>query len=161
MGELAVRLAVLAVVVLIAAAISWRMGRRRPAVPTQPVTHGVPAQLDRNDFARPEAPWLVVTFSSTTCESCADVVKKASILESDQVAIDDVTFQDRPGLHERYHVTAAPTLVIADADGVVRESFVGSVSATHLWAALAELRDPGSVEGGACEEQPSRTERAT
>jgi hypothetical protein len=30
----------------------------------------------------------------------------------------------------------------------VRRSFMGPVSSTHLWAAVAELRDPGSVPPG-------------
>ena len=33
-----------------------------------------------------------------------------------------------------------PMVLIADAEGVVRKSFVGSVSATDLWAAVAEIR---------------------
>jgi len=35
--------------------------------------------------------------------------------------------------------------LIADADGVVQRAFVGSVSATDLWAAVADVRLPGSV----------------
>ena len=45
-------------------------------------------------------------------------------------------------------ITAVPTLVVADADGVVRASFLGPVTATDLWAAVAELREPGSVPPG-------------
>jgi len=33
-----------------------------------------------------------------------------------------------------------PIVVIADLDGVVRKSFVGPMSATDLWAAVAEAR---------------------
>ncbi len=32
-------------------------------------------------------------------------------------------------------------VLVADADGVVRASFVGSPSAADLWAAVAELRE--------------------
>ena len=39
-------------------------------------------------------------------------------------------------------------VVIADAEGVVHRSFLGTVSATHLWAAVAEARDPGSAPPG-------------
>ena len=35
--------------------------------------------------------------------------------------------------------------VVADADGVVRRAFVGAFTATDLWAAVAELRVPGST----------------
>jgi hypothetical protein len=37
---------------------------------------------------------------------------------------------------------------VADQDGSVRASFLGPVSSTHLWAAVAELREPGSVPPG-------------
>jgi hypothetical protein len=48
-------------------------------------------------------------------------------------------------MHRRYEIAAVPTTVIADADGVVLRAFVGSFTATDLWAAIAELRDPGST----------------
>ncbi|HEY4332527.1 MAG TPA: hypothetical protein VGM78_08160, partial [Ilumatobacteraceae bacterium] len=47
-------------------------------------------------------------------------------------------------LHTRYKIDAVPTLVIADREGVVRASFLGPVSATDLWAACAEARQPGA-----------------
>ena len=61
--------------------------RRRPDAPTQPA-RSVPTQLDRADFARPDAPWLVAVFTSATCHTCADVVAKAEVLASDDVAVD-------------------------------------------------------------------------
>ena len=39
-----------------------------------------------------------------------------------------------------------PCLVIADADGVVQDGFIGPVTATDVWAAVAEARDPGSID---------------
>ena len=33
-----------------------------------------------SDFARPDAPWLVVVFSSATCDACASMVAKAHVL---------------------------------------------------------------------------------
>ena len=119
--------------------------RRRADVPTQPRSWEAPAQLDRADFDRPEAPWLVCVFSSATCSTCADVVAKAEVLRSPDVAVQDVEAVADKALHDRYRIEAVPIVAIADADGVVRESFVGPVSSTHLWAALAELREPGSV----------------
>ena len=35
-------------------------------------------------------------------------------------------------------------ILVADAEGVVRRAFVGATSATDLWAAVAELREPGT-----------------
>lgn len=121
--------------------------RRRavPDRPTQPRRAAVPAQLDRADFDRPEAPWLVAVFSSATCLSCADTWAKASQLESAAVAVQDVDVAARPDLHRRYGIDAVPIVVVADGDGVVQASFVGTPSAADLWATVAELRDPGSA----------------
>jgi hypothetical protein len=104
----------------------------------------VPAQLDRADFDRPDAPWLVAVFTSATCHTCADVVAKAEVLASDDVAVAHAEWQADKELHERYGIDGVPLLVIADAAGVVRRSFAGPVSATDLWAAVAAARDEPS-----------------
>jgi hypothetical protein len=136
---------IIAVVILAAAvAIAALLRRKKPQPPTQ-TRWAVPAQLDRGDFERADAPWLVVVFSSTTCLGCADAVAKAAVLASDEVAVADVAFPIRKDLHERYAIEAAPTILIADHEGVVHASFVGTPSATDLWAAVAEARDPGST----------------
>ena len=114
--------------------------RRRPPEPPPRDVYPTPKQLDRADFPRPEAPWLVVLFTSRSCDSCAGLRDKAAALESDEVAVTEVEYFARPELHERYHVEAAPMTLIADADGVVRVSFVGAFAAPELWTAVAELR---------------------
>jgi hypothetical protein len=129
----------IALFAVLAALAWWLERRRRRDVPTQ--SPGVaPVQLDRADFARPDAPWLVVLFTSDTCDSCAGLYDKAAALESDEVAVIEVEFFARRELHERYHVDAAPMTLIADADGVVRGSFLGAFAASELWTAVAELR---------------------
>ncbi len=128
------------VVAVVAALVLQR--RTRPDAPTQPSQYEVPAQLDRHDFERPDAPWLVVVFSSATCASCQGTVDRARPLESDQVAVEEVELGARPDLHQRYAIDAVPMLLVADADGVVRASFIGVPTAADLWAALAELREP-------------------
>ncbi len=130
--------------VVVAGIVAGALRRRRPEPPTQ-TRWAVPTQLDRADFEQPTAPWLVVVFSSTTCLSCEQAVAKASVLASREVAVQDVTYQGRPDLHDRYHIEAAPTIVVADAEGVVRASFVSTPTATDLWAAVAEARFPGST----------------
>jgi hypothetical protein len=107
----------------------------------------VPTQLDRRDFSRPDSPWLVAVFSSATCQSCAKAVGVARVMESPQVAVDDVEVGARKDVHDRYGIEAVPTIVVADAEGVVRASFVGPPTATDLWAAVAEVREPGSTPG--------------
>src|SRR3954451_4430512 len=137
--------ALIAVGVLVIALAVGAVLRRKRAVdaPTQP-TFATPRQIDRADFDDPETPWLVAVFSSATCMTCADVVAKAMVLRCSQVGVVDVEYSAAPALHRKYNVDAVPIAVIADCDGVVRASFVGPMSATDLWAAVAEVRDPGS-----------------
>jgi hypothetical protein len=134
------RLAVAAAIVVVAVVVAVVARRRRPDAPTQP-GRAVPAQLDRSDFARPDAPWLVAVFTSATCDACAGVVAKAEVLASDDVAVEPVEWQSRKDVHARYRIDGVPLLVIADAAGVVRGSFAGPVSATDLWAAVAAARE--------------------
>jgi hypothetical protein len=138
--------AVLVVVAVVVAIVVQR--RQRTDAPTQPRSYAVPAQLDRQDFARPEAPWLVVLFSSATCLSCEGLRDKAAQLESEAVAVQEAEAVADKVLHDRYAIDAVPMLVIADAAGVVRASFIGPVTATDLWATMADLREPGSVPPG-------------
>lgn len=141
----------LAVAVVAVAAIVAQVVRRRrvPDAPTQP-RYELPAQLDRGDFAG--AGWLVAVFTSDTCSTCADVVSKAEVVASEEVDVEIVSFQRRKDLHERYDIDAVPCLVIADGSGVVHRGFVGPVTATDLWAAVADARDPGSIESsGECD----------
>ena len=113
----------------------------------------------RNDFVRPEAPWLVAVFTSSMCDTCAGVWERAELLTSDQVATQRIDFQTDKALHERYNIDGVPTLVVADADGAVKRGFLGPVTATDLWAAVADEREPGSVSPGChtgeLDDQPS------
>jgi hypothetical protein len=138
------RIALAVALALAAALAAWLVRRRQaPEAPTQP-RYGAPAQLDRADFARPDAPWLVALFSSATCSTCADMRGKVAALASGQVAVEDVEVGARADVHRRYAIEAVPIVCIADAHGVVRASFVGPCTATDLWAAVAEARSPGS-----------------
>jgi hypothetical protein len=136
------RIVIAAALVGIAVIVALVIERRRPAPPTQP-TWAVPSQLDRDDFVRPDAPWLVVVFTSGTCDTCRDVLVKARPLESDDVALQEVEAVERKDLHQRYAIDAVPLLVVADAEGVVRGSLVGPASAEEIWLAVSEVRDRG------------------
>ncbi len=133
------RLVVVVLVVLGAMALAFVLQRRRPDPPTQ-ARWKVPSQLDRSDFPRPEAPWLVAVFTSTTCDACAGTMAKSEVLACEEVAVAEVELGSNPALHRRYDIDAVPTMVIADRSGVVRASFVGPPPASDLWAAMAELR---------------------
>jgi hypothetical protein len=133
------RVVIATVVVIVAVVVAVLVERRKPAAPTQG-SWSVPAQLDRNDFDRPEAPWLVAVFTSATCESCAQARDKAVVLASAEVVVQEVEVSARRDLHDRYAIAAVPTVLVADGDGVVQASFVGPPTATDLWAALADAR---------------------
>jgi len=130
--------------VLLASVVAFVLNRRRPAPPTQSKVP-IPAQLDRADFPGPERPWLVVVWTSATCESCARATAKARLLESDQVAYAELPWQEHKDLHSRYGIEDVPLVLVADAAGVVQVSFVGTPNFTDLVGAVAEAREPGST----------------
>jgi hypothetical protein len=139
-----VRLGIAAVIVLAAMVIAVIVNRRRKVAPVRDA-YPVPAQLDRRDFPRPDSPWLVVLFSSQRCDSCLGVAGKVDVLRSAAVETFEACEEEHADLHRRYEIAGIPTVVIADAEGVVRRAFVGAPSATDLWAAVAELRAPGAT----------------
>lgn len=130
-----------AVVVGLAAVAVALVLRRRAVRPLEPAANWhVPTTLQRRDFERPEAPWLVVAFTSATCHTCAATWERTRMLESAEVAVQQVEAKADRELHERYRVDAVPLVVVADADGGVQAHFLGPVAAADLWGALAELR---------------------
>ncbi len=140
------RFVLAAVVVAVAAVVAILVERRRPDAPTQgppSAAWPAPTQLDRADFGRPDAPWLVAIFTSATCQSCAEALTRAEVLRSEAVVVEEAEYSARGDLHSRYRIEAVPTIVVADAEGVVQASFVGPPSAADLWAAVAGARDQG------------------
>jgi hypothetical protein len=141
---MAARIAIGVVILAAVGLLAWWLQRRPPAPPPRDA-YPVPQQLDRNDFPRPAAAWLVALFSSTDCDSCQGLGAKLLALESADVATVELEAHEHSDLHGRYALAAIPTTVIADHEGVVRKSFVGAFTATDLWAAVAELRDGSQV----------------
>jgi hypothetical protein len=131
-----IAVALFAVVAVIALTLERRRRTNAP-LQGQPV---VPAQLDRVDFPRPEAAWLVVVFTSANCESCEGLFDKVAPLESPDVAVVEVQYPSGKELHRRYAINAAPLTVVADAQGVVCASVLGAFNASEVWAAVAQLR---------------------
>ena len=135
-----IRLVVIALVVA-AAVVAGRISRRRATdAPTQ-ASSATPTQLDRADFSQIDARWLVVVFTSATCDSCSDVAAKARVLASKHVAVQIVEYSQNRELHRRYAIDSVPCLLMADSSGVVRQSYLGPVTATDLWAGLARVRE--------------------
>jgi hypothetical protein len=136
------RALIAAAIAVVAIGVAALIRRRKPDGP--PVdAFPTPRQLRRDDFPRPDAPWLVALFSSTTCGSCPDLAAKIAPLDSSEVTVVEVTYQDQRDLHDRYRISAVPMVAVADHEGVVKAAFVGPTSATDIWAAVAELRAPG------------------
>ena len=135
-----IRFVIVGVVVVIALLANLWQRKRQVDAPTQGASE-VPSQIDRADFARPDAPWIVLAFTSATCQTCSDIERKVRVLETNSVAIQILEYTAQRELHERYKIDAVPTVLMADAKGVVQANFLGPVSATDLWAALARARD--------------------
>jgi DNA-binding transcriptional regulator of glucitol operon len=152
------RALIVVVLAVVAVAVAFVVQRRRAAPAPTNTSHTLPDRLDRGDFDQPDAPWLVAVFTSATCSTCAGVWEKARVLASDQVTVQQLEAASDRELHGKYRVTAVPGIVIADAAGVVRARFLGPVTATDLWASLAELRAPGTLPAEApCADLPPRT----
>jgi hypothetical protein len=135
-----IRFVIVGVVVVVALLANLWQRKRQVDAPTQGASE-VPSQIDRADFVRPDAPWIVLAFTSATCQTCSDIERKVRVLETNSVATHILEYTAERELHERYKIDAVPTVLIADANGVVQANFLGPVSATDLWAALARVRD--------------------
>lgn len=147
------RIVIAAVLLVIAGVVAVVLERRRAASATVTVArdeYSVARQIDRRDFPRPEAPWLVVLFSADRCDNCANVRPKLAALESAEVAVFDAEEARSGSLHRKYGVEAVPMTLLADTEGVVVDAYFGRVTATDLWAAVAEARQPGSRPPGGC-----------
>ena len=135
------RLILAAVLVVVALIVAGVVQRRRLDAPTQARNALIPQQLDRADFERPETDWLVVVFSSSTCDACAEALVKAQSLAAHDVVVQEVVWQTSRDLHERYAIDTVPSLVIAGIDGAVEAGFIGPPPTSELWAAMSSLRD--------------------
>lgn len=130
-----------ALILVMAATLGVVVRKRKPDAPSQTLNL-IPQQLNRKDFVSPEKPWLLVVFTSSTCDACQDVATKAKVLTSQDVAVQIVDYQEMRNLHTQYAIDSVPTTVIADNLGVVQYGVLGPMTATDLWAAMARCRDP-------------------
>ena len=138
------RVVIALVLVVLAVVVAIVLQRRKPAPPSG-AEWNIPVQLDRKDFVRPDAEWLVAVFTSATCDTCAGVWSKAQHLDAGPdgpVAVQELEVTADAELHRRYGIDAVPLVLLADTDGVVVRHFVGPVGAAELWAAIAEARVP-------------------
>ena len=149
-----------AIVVVVGVAALILRRRQLVDVPTQK-EWTVPAQIDPADLHGggeiPSPSWSIAVFTSASCHVCADVVNKARVLQSSQVNVHEFEYGAHRALHDKYRIDAVPTLVVVDSEGVVRRHFLGPVTATDLWAAVAQTRDPATgLDGNTAGECSSR-----
>ena len=111
------RLLIGGAIVVVVLGIAFVIRRRTPDAPPRDV-YPVPRQLDRGDFPRPDAPWLVALFSSTTCESCNELPPKVAALESEEVATCEIEASALGDLHRRYEISAIPMTLVADLNNM-------------------------------------------
>lgn len=130
-----------ALILVMAATLGVVVRKRKPDAPSQTLNL-IPQQLNRKDFLSPEKPWLLVVFTSSTCDACQDVATKAKVLTSHDVAVQIIDYLEMRNLHRQYAIDSVPTTVIADNLGVVQYGVLGPITATDLWAAMARCRDP-------------------
>lgn len=133
---------VILVVAIAAAAIGVAalVNRRRPDAPSTP-HFAVPQQLDRTDFELAEREWLLVLFSSATCLACGDTRRVIEPVGSTTIGVTEVGYETNRRVHERYGIDGVPALVLADGDGVVRWSYLGTPPAE----AIADLLESAGV----------------
>lgn len=138
MTSVVIALVIGAVVVVAALVIRQK---RVVDVPTQKV-FSAPTQIDRTDFLTSQHEWMIAVFTSSTCHACSDMLAKAQVVASKNVAVVEIEYSKEKELHLKYNIEAVPTVVVSDVHGVVHKSFLGPVSATDLWAGIASVRDP-------------------
>lgn len=149
-----VTLAIVIAVLAAAALIAARVNNRPPDVPTAP-QYATPQQLDRSEYAHPEVPWLFVLFSSATCLACRDArdalraVDELSPTNRRTVEVLDLAAETSRDIHSRYRIDAVPTLVLADADGVVRWSYLGAPPIDEIRDVLVDVGLAPGADGTA------------
>jgi glutaredoxin len=121
-NDVAVRLLVVASIVLVAGIVAWIIGRfRRPPHPRVTV---------RDVGDRPG----VVMFTSTTCTTCHEA---RSMLEALAIPFREVTSELESVRFEDWGVVAVPLTVVIDRDGAVVGTFTGVPHRRLLRRAIA------------------------
>ena len=116
MNQLLIAVAVLVVAIAVGAVLR----RRRSVDAADPAGVRCPGAARPGRLRCADAPWLVAVFSSATCTTCADVVRKAKVLPCAEVAVVDVEYCSRDRrCTASTTIDAVPLAVVADRAGVV------------------------------------------
>ncbi|MCB0989690.1 MAG: thioredoxin family protein [Acidimicrobiales bacterium] len=136
------RVIIAAAIIAVALVVAFVAQRRRTDPPTQATpVRSLPQQLDREDFAAPGTTFVVVMFSSDTCDACALVSETVKAIEAPDVAFQNVSWQADKKLHARYEIESVPATVIAGPDGAVGAAFLGTIVEAELVEAMQAFRN--------------------
>lgn len=110
---------ILVLVLLSWVMIAWAIRRRR-LVEAQQVRAGdrLPAELR----SRSRRTWVLIT--SPLCATCGPAAERLRELDP-RSRVTTIDASERPEMAKRLRARAAPTLILADRDGYVRERSVG------------------------------------
>lgn len=133
---------ILYVVIVVLCIVTIVVVNRRKRGSTQTTHYDAPVRLDLHDFFDKVTEVCVVAFTSSSCESCDNVWSKVAVVQSDKVSVANIEYEDDRGkiLHAKYDIEAVPTIVVCDTAGTTKKAYLGSVTATDLWAGVAAVR---------------------
>lgn len=132
------RLAIAAILVVIAIGIASLVQRRRSASATALPRSELPPAVDLVGVGVPDGPALVV-FTEETCRTCQAALAVVRGPAGAGLPVAEVPFGVERELHRQHGIDTVPTTVVADADGRVVDGWVGSVDLSGLAAALAQV----------------------
>lgn len=133
------RLAIAAVLVVVALAVALVAQRRRGAAAHLVSHSSVPASVDLESLGIDAGPAIVV-FTEETCRTCAAAIAVARGPAGAGLRVAEVPFGTGREAHRRHGIDTVPTTVVADPDGLVVDGWIGQVDVSALAAALAQVR---------------------
>ena len=134
MSGLTLRLAILALVSLVALLIVW-FGRRFVAQRKQRVLTAAPT-LQNKSATNSNSRISILAFSSEDCRQCHQLqtpaLKRVVAARGELVSIIEVDAPTSPELTERYQVLTVPTTIVLDATGRAHAVNYGFANAKRL-----------------------------
>lgn len=132
------RLAIAAILIVVAIAVASLVQRRRSASATALPRSELPPAVDLEGVGVSKGPALVV-FTEATCRTCQAALAVVRGPAGAGLPVAEVSFGIERELHRRHGIDTVPTTVVTDADGRVVDGWVGSVDLSGLASALAQV----------------------
>ena len=132
------RLAIAAVLVVIALAVAFVAQRRSGAAASGVPHSSVPASVDLGLLGLDAGPAIVV-FTEETCRTCAAALEAVRASAGTDLPVAEVPFGAERELHRRHGIDTVPTTAVVDAEGHVVDGWIGRVDVSGLAAALAQV----------------------